>query len=120
MLHRSIVPSLAFLLAAVWAAAPAHAYDSESVKKYKTLVMKEMCKGGGEWVRCYQQEPFNCGDVAQYVVPDCVDEILAKTPSLERSKFVEWFSEDLHACMKAKFDERYGSMKVDSPECTDQ
>jgi len=103
----------------LWSA-EAFAYDPGSVKQFKSAIVREMCRDGGDWLRCYKQEPFNCVDISNEVVPSCVDDILAKTPSLDRAKFIEWFSDDLHGCIKERFLERYGAEKVDSAECADQ
>lgn len=106
-------------LSLLWSA-ESFAYDPGSVKQFKSAVVREMCRDGGEWLRCYKQEPFNCVDISNEVVPNCVDDMLAKTPSLDRAKYVEWFSQDLHTCIKDQFMERYGALKVDSAECADQ
>jgi hypothetical protein len=95
----------------------ASAFDPQAVQQFKKSISQQMCKDGGEWLRCYKLEPFNCRDVTDAIVNGCVDSVLAGIKSLERRKFIQWMSSDVEACIKKTFADQYGSRKVTSPAC---
>ncbi len=102
----------------VCAVGDAHAYDKQSVSKFKQSILKEMCNNGGDWMRCYKLEPTSCYDLNRDLVENCVDTELAKTKSLEYKQYVRWMSEGVYSCMKNGFLKQYGSRKINSEECS--
>lgn len=95
----------------------AYGFDPQAVAQFKKSIVLEMCKGGGNWLRCYRLEPFNCQDTVRGVVGSCVDSVLSNIKSLDRMRFVQWMSEDVKDCIKSSFEREHGARKLGTPEC---
>lgn len=111
--------SVAVLLCALFGTAQAaHAFDKQAVKKFKDSIVREMCEDGGEWMRCYKFEPYDCQSINTPIVDRCVDEVLSTVKSLERKQFMDWMAQDVYNCMKNDFKKQYGSRKLNTEECS--
>jgi len=100
-------------------AACAEGYNPAAVRKYKQQAARGLCPNGGEWIRCYGIEPYNCVDTLTPIIDPCVDKVLAHTERLDRHQYREWFGEELYGCIKEDFLKRHGPKKTTTGECAD-
>lgn len=95
----------------------AQALDELIERALVTQVTHYTCSDGGEWLRCYRQDPKSCQSIAHSFVAPCVAAMArsAKSP-LSQNDGTE-LATKLSACFNQRFLESYGSYKLPSPEC---
>lgn len=82
-----------------------------------TQVTHYTCSDGGEWLRCYRQDPKECKSIANNFIAPCVAAIArpAKSPMSEEDGTA--LATKLSTCFNQRFLGSYGSYKLTSPEC---
>lgn len=98
--------------------AQAQGVNPQAVDAFKRQVVERMCEGGGEWLRCYQQDPLRCETISGVLVDACVgQEILSKPAALQDKSQIPAVAEGLYACLKTRFMSKYGAEKLQTEEC---
>jgi hypothetical protein len=95
----------------------ARALDELIERALVTQVTHYTCSDGGEWLRCYRQDPKDCRSIANNFVAPCVAAIArpAKSPMSEEDGTA--LATKLSTCFNQRFLGSYGSYKLPSPEC---
>lgn len=95
----------------------ARALDASIERALLIQVAHYTCSDGGEWLRCYRQDPKNCESIAANFIAPCVASIArpAKSPMSEEDGTA--LATKLSSCFNQRFMGSYGSYKLNTPEC---
>lgn len=99
-------------------ALPAHAADPAALILYRDTFTREMCRGGGTWLKCFQLEPTKCATLTSPIVEGCARSIVQNTgkPSVD-SVAIQDTSDQIVLCVERIFRQRYENKKLNTQEC---
>ena len=83
-------------------------------------VIGHICSDGGQWLKCYSIEPSKCHEVASGFVKPCVERVFTERNRAAQQPLVIDSLKELLGCFDRVFMARYGTGKLNTPECNQQ
>lgn len=116
-LRRRFTPLLLVMVVAYLEAPNAYAVDQDMAARYKGSVVDAICNDGGVWMKCYKLDPLTCSKLSRGLVDTCFDKLVERrTSPVSDEAEVRVVSDNILACIRSSFKDRYGE-KRDTQEC---
>jgi hypothetical protein len=98
----------------------ASAADPAALISYRDTFTREMCRGGGAWLTCFQLDPRRCVNLTSPIVEGCARSIVQNTakPSVDKVA-IQDTSDQIVLCVERIFRQRYENKKLNTQECRD-
>ena len=107
------------IIAGVATPSSSHAYDRWQVDRFKTKVKELFCAGGADWLRCYQEESYNCREKVSLFVDYCVESALLSSPALQFPEQKLAVAQQIDSCFRSKFMDVYAPRLLKTEACRD-